>query len=802
MAERLRLRIRGLVQGVGFRPHVYRQAVERGITGFALNDGEGVLIEAEGPALEDFVQAVRELAPPLARIDSLTRSTLPVEGESEFSIRESSQDGAATAAIPADVALCDECLEELFDPANRRYGHPFIACTNCGPRVTMTRRLPYDRDSTTMGDFPLCGACETEYTDPGSRRFHAEPIACHDCGPQLSVPVEEIAAALAAGKIVALKGIGGYHLVCNAHDGELVETLRRRKQRDQKPFAVMVPNLASATRHARLSDAARDALASRQRPVVVVQRKALEPLKPAANVVPSEADNDGLSGDSLPVALGPGLDSLGLMLPYTAVHYLLFHALLGAPEDSDWIEAAHDIALVMTSANVSGKPLVSTREEAERELAGIADLLVHHDRHIARPTDDSVVRDVGNHCVPIRRARGRVPGALRLRRDGPVVIACGAHLKNTVTVTRGDLAYPSTHVGDLGTAESLRFQARAVEQLVDMLDVRPRRIACDWHPDYGSTRLAEALAERFDAPLVRVQHHHAHIAALLAEHRVDGPVLGVALDGHGMGERGEAWGGELLRVDGGVFERLGHFRPLPAIGGDRAAREPWRLAAGVLAQLGRAGEIEARFGRHANAAALAGLLDKGVGQGGTPGSDPVTVPHTTAAGRLFDAASALLGVCEVASFEGQAPMLLETKVRFPRPLDGGFVLENGVLDFRPLLDHLTQHDDDRGAGADCFHGTLLAAITRWVRQAANDTGLDTVALGGGCMINRVLAVGLPAALEAAGLTVLTARRMPPNDAAISLGQAWVAARSDGRPDPLSTPIADAGERQTPSPATA
>ena len=767
MTERRKIRIRGLVQGVGFRPHVYRQALEHGIAGVALNDGEGVLIEAEGEALEAFLEDVRDLAPPLARIDSLVVAEQAVQGETGFRIGET-QGGesgkAASAAIPADIALCDACLSELFDRGNRRYLHPFIACTDCGPRITMTRTLPYDRDGTTMGDFELCSGCEREYEDPLTRRFHAEPIACHDCGPRLSQPIERMAEVIEAGGIVALKGIGGYHLVCDARSAQSVETLRERKQRDQKPFAVMVLNGASARQHGRLSDAAHSALESRQRPVVVVPRRGPP------------------SGEALPDALGPGLDSLGLMLPYTGVHYLLFHRLLGAPDGSDWLGEAQAPALVMTSANLSGKPLVSRRADAEAELTDIADLLVHHDREIARPTDDSVMRALDHGCVPIRRARGSVPNAISLGGEAAAVVACGAHLKNTVTVTRGDLAYTSTHVGDLEHGACIRFQVKVLDQLLDMLGVRPRHIACDWHPDFASTRLAESLAERYGARLHRVQHHHAHIAALLAEHDQAGPVLGVALDGHGLGADGQAWGGELLRVDEAGFQRLGHFRPLQAVGGDRAAREPWRLAAGVLSDLGRAESIEARFAHHG----MAGPLSQLLGEGGAP--------TTSAAGRLFDAASALLGVCEIASFEGQAPMLLEARVRRPFALDDGFRIHRGELDFRPLLAWVADTRDVQ-RGAEGFHGTLVAAITAWVKQASRETGLRTVALGGGCMINRVLATRLPEALRDAGLDVLTARRIPPNDAAISLGQAWVASRA-GVSDRASQP---GGERRRAAP---
>jgi hydrogenase maturation protein HypF len=652
-AVRRRIRVRGLVQGVGFRPYIYRLAQRQGLGGYVLNDGDGVLIEVEGPGLDAFEAALRAELPPLARIDSLHSRGIDGHGERAFAIRSTRGTGAVRAAIPADVALCEVCLAELFDPRDRRYLHPFIACSHCGPRHSMSRRLPYDRASTSMADFAMCARCRHEYADPASRRFHAEPIACHDCGPRLSQEPARIAAVLGAGGIVALKGIGGYHLLCDARDAAAVDRLRRRKRRDAKPFAVLVANLASAERHARLSKASMAALTGPQRPVVVLPQRA-----PA-----------GLALDDI----APGLDSIGLVLPYTGVHYLVLHALLGGPADTGWLDAAQDIALVMTSANLSGDPILTRNADAHALLADVADLIVHHDREICHPVDDSVLRCETEAPRAIRRARGYVPEPLRLSRAGVPVLACGAHLKNTVTLTRGALAFVSNHVGDLDTPATRHYQADCVEELLRLVDVRPARVACDRHPDYASTRLAEGLAERFAAPLVRVQHHHAHIAAVLAEHGIDTPCLGVALDGHGLGDHGAAWGGELLLVDGAGFQRLGHLAPLPVPGGDRAAREPWRMAAAAMAVIGRADAIAARFADRPLAGPLADLLAQ------------QRQPQTTAAGRLFDAATGMLGLCPLAAYEGQAAMLLEALVSSPEAIDSGFVLRDEVLDFSPLL---------------------------------------------------------------------------------------------------------------------
>jgi len=743
--ERRRIRLRGLVQGVGFRPHVYRCARHLGITGFVGNDPEGVLIEAQGEQLDAFVQLLREQLPPLARIDKLIQAPLALAGEDDFVIAPTTPGAANGAAIPADVAICDDCLRELFDAGNRRYLHPFIACCNCGPRYTMTRRLPYDRTNTAMAEFTLCRACELEYSDPMDRRFHAEPVACPDCGPRLSSDIGATARVLAAGDIVALKGLGGYHLACDARNRASVARLRNCKRRDGKPFAVMVLNLASAAGHVTLAGDAGARLQSRERPVVIS---------------PSLAGRDALADD-----LSPGLGTLGVMLPYTPVHYLLFHALLGAPRGHDWLHADNDLALVMTSANISGEPLITDPIEAERQLAGIADRFLHHDRDIPARADDSVLRTTEGVTGIVRRARGYAPHAIKLAQAGPAVLALGPHLKSTVTMTRGNRAYLSPHVGDLGSVAAVAFHRESANAMQAMLQTRPQLIACDLASDFASTRLAEQLSTELALPLVRVQHHHAHVAAVLAEHRREEPALGMALDGHGLGLDGASWGGELLRVEGADLQRLGQLSPLPLPGGDCAAREPWRMAAAALHNLGRAPEITRRFSDEPMAPLLTQLLATG------------EATTTSAAGRLFDAAAGLLGISRRATFEGEPPMLLEGLLGDDVRATGAYELgDDGILDFTALLARLADcSDPSQGAGE--FHATLVEGLADWALAGARRSGIGVIALSGGCFLNAYLARELPPLLVAGGLEVLMPQALPPNDGAISLGQAWVAQRA-------------------------
>lgn len=741
--QRWRLSVRGQVQGVGFRPQVYRTALALQLTGFVRNDGDGVTIEVEGARSGEFAAALRADLPPLARIDALETAELPPRGERGFRIARSAAQGG-DAVVPADVALCERCLRELFDPADRRYGHPFIACCDCGPRYSMARALPYDRANTAMAAFPLCPACAGEYRDPAGRRLHAEPIACHDCGPRLSHSPARIAAALRAGRIVALKGVGGYHLACDAQRGDVVERLRRGKRRDGRPFAVMLLNAASAATQLRLDTPARALLEGPQRPVLVLPRA---------------------RGCDLPPALAPGLDTLGVLLPYTPLHYLLFHELLGRPEGMDWLQAPAAAALVMTSANRSGDPLLADDGEAAAALEGVADLVVSHDRHIAHACDDSVLRGTASGAVMLRRGRGFAPGALQLARRRPPVLALGAQLKNTVCALRADQAFLSAHIGDLDSPATQALLRRSADELLQALRLVPQAIACDLHPDYASSRLAQALAESLQLPLLPVQHHHAHIAAVAAARRHEGPLLGLALDGHGMGSDGGNWGGELLALHGARCRRLGGLRPIALPGGDRAAREPWRIALALAAELGREEALRERLAAQPLREAVLRL------------ARAPQCPRTSAAGRYFDAAAALLAICDTADFEAAAPMRLESRCRGLSVDRGLFRIDGAQLDLHPLFDRLLDCDGPE-SGSALFHGTLIEALCAWVLRGAADTGLRTVALGGGCLLNAVLYAELPRRLRAAGLEVLLPpRELTPGDGGVALGQAWVAART-------------------------
>ena len=721
---RIRIRLTGAVQGVGMRPFVHRLATECGLSGFVRNGAGGVTIEVEGQRTADFIARLSAETPHLARIEALGVETLAPSGETGFAIRESSLGRSATSSV-ADAATCDACRAELFDPASRFFGYPFVTCTHCGPRFTITRTLPYDRAQTAMAGFAMCPQCAADYADPSNRRFHAEPIACPACGPRLSHPVAEVAAALRDGAIVALKGIGGFHLLCDARNEAAVAALRQRKAREAKPFALMLADAAALDIVARPSVGERALAASVARPIVLMAAR------PGA-VAPS---------------VSPRLTRIGVMLAYAPVHHLLFAAL------------GDGFPLVATSANPGGEPLVVDDADAARRLAGIADLIVTHDRPIVLRADDSLAQIVAGTPALLRRARGYVPEPVPLAEDGPVVLALGAHLKNTVTVTRGREAFVSPHIGDLDTAETMRFWRESIAHLLRLLDVRPERVACDLHPDYRSSQLAET----FGAPVVRVQHHAAHVAAVAAEHGLTGPVLGLALDGHGLGTDGDAWGGELIRLDGAAWRRIGQIAPLHLPGGDRAAREPWRMGVAALHAIGRGDAAAARFAAQPLAGRLAARLEGGA-----------ETRTTSSLGRLFDAAAALLGVRAVQEYEGQAAMELEALVTTPRALPGGWALADGRLSFAPLLAALTDGGLDAASGADLFHGTLIAGLAELAAHGAAASGVATICLGGGCLMNRVLAEGLQTALTARGLLPKLARQLPPNDGGLSLGQAVLA----------------------------
>jgi hydrogenase maturation protein HypF len=595
-----------------------------------------------------------------------------------------------------------------------------------------------------------------------TRRFHAQPNACPDCGPRLALhgpdgaridgvdPIAAAVARLTRGEILAIKGLGGYHLACNARDARAVSRLRERKHREEKPFAIMIANAASLAPFAVADGAGRALLESRERPIVLLRKTP--------------------DADRLSPGVAPGLAWLGAMLPYTPLQYLLFHEAAGRPAGTAWLAAPQPLALVMTSANPGGEPLVTDEEEAFHRLAGIADAFLLHDRAIVVRCDDSVVRSEHGAPAFVRRARGFTPVPIKLCGDGPSILATGAFLKNAVCVTRGDEAFVSQHVGDLDNAPTCRALEEVAAHLIRVLDVEPEAVAHDLHPDFHSTSFATAFARDRGIPAIGVQHHHAHIAAVAAEHGVDAPVLGLALDGVGLGTDGGAWGGELLSVHGAKMTRIGHLRSLRLPGGDRAAREPWRMAASALHALGRGDEIVLRFDAP-GAATIAKMLGRGVNS-----------PPTSSAGRWFDAAAGLLGVRAVSAYEGQAPMLLEglaDRYGAVAPLAAGWAMsDDGVLDLLPLAAALADMDD-AAHGAALFHATLCAALAEWADVAARRAGVDTVALGGGCFMNRILATRLHAQLEGLGLNVLEARQAPPNDGGIALGQAAVA-RAIGR----------------------
>ena len=730
--RRLRLRVRGVVQGVGFRPFAYGLASRLKLSGFVLNDADGVLIEIEGADAEQFLHALRLAPPPLARIDSIEVAELPLAGGHGFAI-EATAGGTATTRIGADAAICEECLAELFDPASRFYRYPLVNCTHCGPRYTLTRALPYDRAQTSMAPFPMCEDCARDYADPSNRRFHAEPTACTRCGPKLNVEIEAIADCIRAGGIVALKGLGGFHLVCDARNEATVAELRRRKAREAKPFAVMVANTASAARLAEIDEAERALLESRARPIVLARGRGV--------LAPSVA---------------PHLADIGLMLAYTPLHWLVLHALARAPDFTAWRDAPNDIALVATSANLGGEPLVADDEDARRRLGPIADLVVTHGRAIVVRADDSVTRVLDGAPAYLRRARGFVPDPIDLGADGPSVLATGADLKNTVTLTRGREAFVSQHIGDLDDRETIRFRNETIAHLRSILAIEPEFAACDLHPDFQSTRSAEATG----LPCARVQHHLAHVAAVAAEHDLKGPVLGVALDGQGYGTDGAPWGGELIALDGAAWERVGWLEPLALPGGDRAAREPWRMGVAMLARLGRLDAVERFFPDAPHAARLAQSLARGA-----------RFPMTTSLGRLFDAAAALAGVCLEQRYEGQAAMEFEALVVTPRASEKLWRTEAARLDMAPLMAAIVDNRLRGREAAELFHGALVGALDEWIAAAAAARGLTRVALGGGCLMNKVLADGLGPRLRARGLETYWPRAVPANDGGVSLGQA-------------------------------
>ena len=817
MVEALDIQVKGIVQGVGFRPFVYRMAKKYLVNGWVLNAVDGVFIhaEAEGKLLDEFVLELSEHAPAAAQVKEIDLKEVPLQDCDTFEIRFSDEgDVEETTLVSADLATCDDCVRELFNPNDRRYRYPFINCTNCGPRFTIADSLPYDRARTSMRDFPMCERCAAEYADPADRRFHAQPDACFECGPHVSFAAASEGWAVTWGKtreqsdaifaravdlllsggIAAVKGLGGFHLVCDARNAQALRTLRERKHRDNKAFAVMMATAEDARSVCEVSPEEEKALASPQRPIVLLRKKA------SAHLAPGLAD---------------GLPELGVMLPCTPVQHLLIHDFACALEQAGVPEPP---MLVMTSGNLHDEPIVTDDAEAVEKLGNIADAIVGNDRAILSRYDDSVVRLVragsaGPAVQVIRRARGFAPVPLQVpngfasgdalqapsaSRRAPALLAVGPEQKNALTFVRGSDAFVSQHVGDLENADTFDAWLQAASRIESLFEVRPAALACDAHPEYISSKWACEQAKSAGYPLLEVQHHHAHIASVLGEHGIDGAVCGVAFDGTGFGADGSIWGGEVLIANQQAFERFANFAYVPMPGGAAAVKNPLRMAYGVLWEFDLLDHPAAQdaLACLGNQAALCDqMIEKGL-----------NTPMTSSIGRLFDAASALLGVCEQPTYEGEAAIMLEACAWSDAPADAptspdvfdarysvaitkntasaqstaqdtSVVLFDAAPTFKALLD-----DKANGVAAPLiarrFHAAFAEAVVNAAKLAYNVYGITTVALSGGVFMNRFLIERVLALLEGEGFTAAINRDLPPNDGCVSYGQAVIACAQD------------------------
>jgi len=748
--------VKGQVQGVGFRPCIYRLATDLALSGGVKNTSQGVVIDLEGDtnALDQFFQQLPQALPPHAHIQSMTQQDLPTQGLKTFEIWPSDTNEQATSGqVLPDLATCPECLQDILSPGNRRYGYPFTNCTSCGPRYSIIRALPYDRSQTTMRSFSMCPACLAEYKDQSQRRFHAQPNACDRCGPSLSFWTQaerktedclsRAIAALKQGKIVAVKGLGGFQLLVDAHNTEAIERLRQRKHRPDKPFALMYPSLEAVRRHAQVSKAAAALLTSAQAPIVLLPRR------------------QGLNFISEAVA--PQNLCLGIMLPTTPLHHLLLRAYSGP--------------VVATSGNVSGEPICTDDGAVLEKLAAIADVFLLHNRPIQRPVDDSVVQVVHGRSQTLRHARGYAPQRFHVPKGlsaGPCVLALGAHLKSAIALSTGEEIMLSQHIGDLNTAEARNQLKQTVDDFVSLHNAQPAAIACDQHPDYGSTQLAEDLAQQWSVPLIPVQHHYAHILSCVAEHQLSLPVIGVAWDGTGYGADHTVWGGEFLQVTPHGFERMAHFLPYDLPGADQCSLEPRRSALGLLYSC--YGEAAFEMTDLAPMKSFTKpqliILRKMLTQ-------KVNTPVTSSVGRLFDGVAALLNLHHYVSFEGQAAMTLEFAAT-QSPVKGvyPFMLSDTqpiLIDWRPMLKAIVQ--DLREAVmtpviAAKFHNTLVKIIL----EVSRTVGIQQVVLAGGCFQNRVLIERAIRQLSREGFTPYWPQKVPPNDGGLAVGQVMAAWR--------------------------
>jgi hydrogenase maturation protein HypF len=748
------IEVSGIVQGVGFRPFIYRLANQCALVGFIANTPSGVSIEVEGSPekIDEFLQRLPKEVPPLAKLTALNHREIDLQGEQSFRIISTRLDRPAKTLISPDIAVCDDCLRELANPRDRRFRYPFINCTNCGPRFTIIRDIPYDRARTSMNAFKMCAACQEEYDDPTNRRFHAQPNACWDCGPQVQLlsatgtpidiaePIREAARLIQQGSIVAIKGLGGFHLACDAKNAAAIDQLRERKHRIEKPFAIMVPRVEIAERLCTLDDLSRKQLLSIERPIVLLLSR------PEA---------------SLPDSIAPGNRFLGVFLPYTPLHHLLF-------------TSGKFDALVMTSGNLSEEPIAIDDQEAVQRLHGIADAFLVHNREILRRCDDSVIRIAADVPQQLRRSRGFVPVPVSIEHESGSILAVGGELKNTVCIVRGSEAFLSQHIGDLENLESYNFFKEAVTHLQRILEVQPQIIAHDLHPDYFSTKWA---LEREDSQLIPVQHHHAHIASCMAENHLDGKVIGIALDGTGYGADGAIWGGELLVSDYTTFDRAAHLQYLPLPGGGAAIHEPWRMAVSYLAK---------HYGDDLQALALPFLEQiesRKIQLVLQMMQREIHSPRTSSCGRLFDAVAALVGLRSVVTYEAQAAIELE--------MAGHSSTDEGAYPFdlvkegptwkigtRSLFDWLIA-DLRKGVSVPDisrrFHNGLALVLTDLSVKIRDERGLNRVCLSGGCFNNILFFEFVLSALRKQNFEVYFHSEVPAGDGGISLGQAIVAA---------------------------
>lgn len=774
--KRVKVLVKGIVQGVGFRPFVYNLAKSLGLKGYVINSSKGVTIEVEGNEIDSFIEKLKSNAPPLSQILSIEIINLPYYGFNDFKIKESKDEGSFTLISP-DVSICDDCLNEMLDKKDRRYLYPFINCTNCGPRYTITKCVPYDRPNTTMSVFKMCKDCNREYHDPRNRRFHAQPNACPICGPHVEFlfngrktksdshyPIKQAIELLRKGKNLAVKGLGGFHIACDASNKDAVERLRREKRKNNKPFALMAPDIQTIRKYCYVSEAEEEVLKSNKRPIVLLNKK--------QNI--------------LPEAIAPNNPCIGFMLPYTPLHYLLFYYPI---KNNNYNENQNPNfeALVMTSGNISEEPIVINNKEAIDKLSGIVDAFLIHNRDIFMRVDDSVIRVIDEKPIIqkvkenfvdkpiiyfIRRSRGFVPDPVQLHEEGPEVLGCGADIKNIFTLTKGSFAIPSQHIGDMENYETLQFFEESLNNLKSVYRVKPIALAYDLHPMYLSTQWA--LRQK-DIKKIPIQHHYAHVASIMAEKGIKNKVIGVSFDGTGYGTDGNLWGGEFLIADIKGFERVGHLKYIPLPGGEKAVREPWRIALSYIHSCFKNKSLS--------------VLDK-IGFINKYGKDDINgilsiidnlqfSPLSSGAGRLFDAISALIGICDKNTFEGEAAIALEASIKSDVNEEYPFKLEFNncyEVDFNPMISQIINDlnkKTDKGIISAKFHNTIVKVITEIALKISEKHSINDVVLCGGVFQNMYLLHKTIEWLYSRGLKVHIHDKVPTNDAGISLGQAYI-----------------------------